>query len=350
MKTRKWFGYIITLLWVLGASFFITYSEKAIEIYGKLIIALLGFVAPSVGLMITLFHEGFVKLKKNYNEKIEKAEQELAQFIKKREGISGTEALKELKKNINELEKSKAGYEKKLSQVDIKKQIKKLFVPLFGALFLVCIYYHTLYFYQVKDAFEGLYSIVSCSVFLFTISLITLWSLLCILIEVKEVIEISKNEKEDEKNNLLTKIYHSIHVPTDKIFLRVDDMDLSEKPTECISIPINEKQMLKINIINSTNSMLKHFELGMEFPRCFTIEKSNEYSETETKDTLILRNGMEKIQANTNQSMHPITITGTVVGEYVIKAFLKGENISGQSLKNLKIHVVDKTSKEIKKL
>lgn len=165
----------------------INFGRKAImidlvDIYAKLILAVLGFVAPLIILMISLFKDGlenFIKRKKAERDVIAKvlssqanADETIHDLVSK-----SNKQLNEIKKDIDEI----------LDIMELKKQIKWLFGYLIVAFILSMLYF--LYKANIYDLYNIYLSwlIVVLSMISFSFGVRKMWKLFKGIIKVEEV-------------------------------------------------------------------------------------------------------------------------------------------------------------------
>ena len=358
-------GVFIILVVVYGSQ-----TGKTMDLFSQLIIAVLGFIAPIVALLFSIFHKGIIILKDKLLKQIEKDKKEL-----KSEG-----EIPAIKEKIKELEKNKKDNENKIKLLDLKVQIKYLFLPFFLSLLFICSYYYVseiiIKKYPQFAYFEYIYSgIALLTASLFGLGIYRLWKLICILIEVKNEIEENGKEKDEEKKLLfkdnhtemmgvlntiskkeptevvevLNKIWTKGDLPANGLKIYIDGINIIEKTYNLISIPINSVQEFKVQISNVSTIMLKNVELAISVPNEFELVKLGNYTKTPTENKNILREEYGKISSKTNQQFDELRIKGTKLGTYKITIFCKAENIQGKIDGVLNIIVSDKTGKEIRK-
>jgi hypothetical protein len=133
-----------------------------------------------------------------------------------------------------------------------------------------------------------------------------------------------------ESRNLLKQVYLIINdqkIDSDKISLELKANELNE---------------LKIAISNIESSTAKNVEVGLVFPKDFIIEKRNSYSNYTDEKSQIVRFQQALIHGNTNVNffdpVQKLGVTPLNEGKYVIKVFVKGENIDTK-YRNLTLNI-----------
>ena len=99
----------------------------ATQLYGFLILAILGILAPLITLLLSVYREGSTQLKAKYEKEIISAEDDLGKHAKREKGTGLN--IKEIEKKTKELKKTKKKAKRKLSLLDAKKQTLYLFIP-----------------------------------------------------------------------------------------------------------------------------------------------------------------------------------------------------------------------------
>ena len=105
----------------------------------------------------------------------------------------------------------------------------------------------------------------------------------------------------------------------------------------------NKKYEIPILFVNRDELMAKQVELGFVFPTDFLIEKTpNVSSIFRDKDVpeQVVRFLSHFIQANTTQVYGDMSITFLKIGEFKVRAFVKGENIRNKGIR-FSIKVID---------
>lgn len=190
--------------------------KDAVDVYAKLLVAVLGFVAPTITLLLPLLGDRLKSLqhkleteKSNLNKQKDSNTQIIEEAISKfpeatretyRAALSKAETVSE-----TDLKKSIASVEIQISELKLKKQVKKVFLLLFASLGLVMLYHiKQIEFINFKGChlldISPLY--LSLSLLMFTFAIDILWRLVCVIIEIKEVPESipSKIEQKKEDN------------------------------------------------------------------------------------------------------------------------------------------------------
>lgn len=84
--------------------------------------------------------------------------------------------------------------------------------------------------------------------------------------------------------------------------------------------------------------MVKNIEIGFIFPYDFIIEKEKGYRIYNDKTAQIVRNSTTLIHGREYLIFEPLSITALKKGDYIIKTFIKAENIES-TYRDFKIKV-----------
>lgn len=99
--------------------------EQAIQLFGILILTMLGFVFPVVTILLSIYHEGISKLAQQVQAEISQSEENLKTIAQaKKTDVAA------IQQSIKELESTKKKAKAKLSYLSPRKQIIRLFIPL----------------------------------------------------------------------------------------------------------------------------------------------------------------------------------------------------------------------------
>ena len=306
--------------------------ELAIELFGYLILTILGFVLPIVAILLSVYKEGISKLAERYQAEISQSEENLRTIAK----AEDTD-LAALQQSIKGLEATKERASNKLSYLNPKQQIIKLFVPLVLA-FLGVVATSILI---ETNLYYGLFLLLSLTGFVYAI--IILWNLIDIIFEVKEIIDAEKKSTETNTVELLTSLVREVVDRTGQYFLKtvyigLDGQDIKDDSYE-MTIPMNIKKEVKVQLRNSETRMTKNVEVGFIFPTNFIIDESVSYTNYLDGQGQIVRYSVSILHGNTNQLFSPIFITPLERGEYNIVTFIKAENIES-TYRNITINVI----------
>jgi predicted PurR-regulated permease PerM len=292
--------------------------ESAITLFGFLILTFLGLIVPLLGILLSLFRQGIIELTAQYENQKTNSEKNLSEQLK-RQGESGQPNVPEIQKSIQELTKIKEAADKKLSYLNPKKQLLRLF------LFLFISFLSTIGALLLKD--HTFYRVVSVilSLFFFCITIFILWKLLGILVEVKQTVDARRGELESKIIGLLS-LSSSAGFIKD-VYPMINGKAVENDKSE-IEIALNTKNTLKLAIINSEKRMAKRVEMGLVFPREFIVEKSTGYSIYTSGDgSQIVRYQTTELQGKTNLILADLIINPIKKDTFKIRTFINAENI-----------------------
>lgn len=339
---------VIKSFQLIGGIMNINFTEVLILI-SYLYLGILGIISPILVILLSIYSSGRTQLIIQYeNEKVQ-SEENLKNQLKK-EGNTKQANVEKIKSTIKELERIKKNAEYKLKSLDPKKQITTLIFPISISFLiaLLCLHYseNLTVGYKFLWLFENnnslIFTLITISFMFFIYSIVKLWGLLKVIIEVKskvdennsyqniKIIEILSALLNLESRNFLTKVY-----------LVFDEKKISSDKVS-INLKANELNEVKIGITNSDKSTAKNVEIGIIFPQDFIIDKREGYTIYTDEKSQIVRFEQEIIHSNTTFyfTSKKLAITPLNEGKYELKTFVKGENLE-TSYKNLSVNIVN---------
>lgn len=308
--------------------------EQAIQLFGFLILTFLGIVSPILVILLSLFREGISQLTIQYENEKSQSENNIKDQLKKI-GEAGKTDVGAIEKSLNELKAIKKSAETKLSYLNPKAQIFRLYILLLISFLgvILAILIKTNIYYVVL--------FIAISLICFVYSIVILWKLLGIIIEIKKTIDDDKKDMDMKTIKLLSALVEKeAEYLLKAVYINIDNKNIQDDTGE-ITVLVDEKQELKIGITNSETRMAKNMEIGFIFPLDFIIEKTDYYSIVTTKTTQIIRYTRDLIHGKTNQPLSPLIITPLKESDYKINTFIKAENIES-TYKNLNLKVTEK--------
>ena len=308
--------------------------EQAIQLFGFLILTFLGIVSPILVILLSLFREGISQLTIQYENEKSQSENNIKEQLKKI-GEAGKTDLGEIEQNLNKLKAFKKTAETKLSYLNPRKQILRLYTPFlisFLGVILAILIKTNIYYVEL---------FIAISLICFIYSIVVLWKLLDIIIELKKTIDDDKKDMDNKTIELLSALgKKAAEYFLKKVYIYIDD-EIIKDGTSKITVSVDKKQELKIGVSNLESRMAKNIEIGFIFPLDFIIEKTDYHSIVTSKTTQIIRYTIEKIHGKTNQPLLPLIITPLKEDDYKIKTFIKAENIES-TYENLNLKVTEK--------
>ncbi len=302
--------------------------DLVLQLFGYLILTFLAITVPLFGILLSVFREGISKLKTQYENEKSNYEKNIQDQLK-RQAEAKKPNVQEIKKSIKDLESIKKETENKLSYLNPKRQILKLFsmllISFLGIMFSIL----------TKTNIYYLGISIFISIVFFFAALYVLWKLLGITVEVKEIIDEGRKDTEVETMELLSIISQQspvLQIPPEEFFLRnvylqIDGKDIRAKGTSIILTP-DATNSIKLSLINLETRMTKNVEVGLRFPHDFMIKKNTSYNIFTYEDgRQIVRYKIEDIQGDTEQLLQSLNLTPINAGEYTIDTWIKSENI-----------------------
>jgi ABC-type multidrug transport system fused ATPase/permease subunit len=300
--------------------------ELTIELFGNLIITFMSFVVPIFGALLSIFHKGIEKLQNQYKSETNQAEEnirnQLEEISKNKEDIKE----KEIRDNLAKIRKIKSSAKRKLSLLEPKQQVVKLFTSLLFCLLLI----EVIPFMEKKTlnilslSFLWEHVLLASSVLIFFWILRHMVSLIDILVEIKKAESIDNYESEIKQ--LLLSIAKKEDEFLKKVYISINKEKIVEDGT-IIKAQAQEKNEWETSLVNNERRMAKNIQIGIMFPPEFIIEKNSSYSITNDEASQIVRYSVDILHGNTNKILDPLTVTGLTKGKYEITTFIKAENI-----------------------
>lgn len=308
--------------------------EQAIQLFGFLILTFLGIVSPILVILLSMFREGISQLTIQYENEKSQSENNIKEQLKKI-GEAGKTDVEEIEQSLNKLKAIKKTAETKLSYLNPKEQILRLYMPFLISFLAVILAILT----KTNIYYVGLF--IAISLICFVYSMVVLWKLLGIIIEVKKTIDDDKKGMDMKTIELLSALVEKeLGYFLKAVYINIDDKNIQDD-TGKITVSVDKKQELKIGISNTEPRMAKNIEIGFIFPLDFIIEKTSYYSIYTTETIQVVRYEKNLIHGNTTQLLFPLIITPLKEGDYKIRTFIKAENIES-TYRNLNLKVTEK--------
>jgi hypothetical protein len=279
--------------------------------------------------------EGFSLLTVQYENERSQTETNIKEQLR---ALSDSKALSEdipaIEKSIKQLKSSKKIIKSKLSYLDPRKQIARLFIPLVIAFASVL----------VSIVFEGYigYVLLILSIAGVAYAVYVYWNLLRMIIEVRKASTSKAQGSEAVSVDLLHSLVKEIRDATGEYFLKDVYIKVNQKTIEdsgIVTMKVNEQTELLISIENNEKRMAKKVEIGFIFPSNFIIEERSNYTVFRTEDEQIVRFSVDALHGKTYLNFNPsLSLKALQRGKYKIKTFVKAENIES-TYKNLNIEI-----------
>ena len=314
--------------------------DNALQLLGSLILALLGFVSPAVGLLLSFYREGVARLTAQYKTEETTATANIKEQMKKMdaEKKSSDEYIKEMRENLAKLEAIKTRAKEKLGYLNPQKQMLLLFLPLVLSLLLtqaalIVSDSMTLLVSLNKNSYLipykyllSLFSVIILIYFLYHLA-----KLLKILTEVKDISDEERRQREARTIELLSIVATnsgksaSMTPPLlENVDIKLDGVIVSSGTK--IDLEVQKKKTFRLAIVNTSNQMAKNVEVGFIFPaKDFIIENAESLFSDESQQ--IARYKESTIQDSTSATQPALNVTVLKDGKYTVKVFVKGENV-----------------------
>ncbi len=160
--------------------------KDIIDLYSRVIIGILGFVAPAITLLIGVFADGIDIHRKKKVDKVRHLTDLMQDSHKKIKGQTKANAI-HLRQSIRRHDEQKSTLQKEINLLSPKRQVIRVFGSLIMSLLFI-VGYDVLVIYNFPSGFLTLKSAaLVASVLLFTYSLFCLWQIFCIIIDLKHI-------------------------------------------------------------------------------------------------------------------------------------------------------------------
>jgi hypothetical protein len=294
----------------------------AIELYGSLLLTILGFILPILTILLSLFPEGSKSLSLKYENERNQSEENISGEMKKRISDKSLD-YNSLAITLKALKKKKSQAEVRLGYLKPGGLILKIFIPFFVS------YLGVLVSLSVSQSIYILVALLF-SFISFVGGLLTLYFSVSVLTEVAELVNENKRNNDGKIIELLSVLAAKNN--EDNFYLKEEDFKavFNEKQLtkdELFSFSVNKKYEIPISIINKSDKMAKNIEIGFILPTDFLIEKSPGLNIFTDESVQIVRFNDEIIQAHENRLHEKMIITFLKTGKFIINIFVKGENV-----------------------
>jgi len=297
--------------------------KEVLHLYGSLIIALLGIITPILIILLSLHSKGSSKLIEQYESEKNQSEKNIANLARQVN-------IEKIEKSIVELKASKKAADSKLDYLNPKLQIIRLFISFaLALLFVILAYLCNCSYYIFTLIF------ISLSLICFSYGLFVLWNLLCILIEVRKLLDDEEDKLETKRNelgsNIIELLSELLKKPVvdylEKVFIYFDEKEI-KNDSNIYRMSANVKRSISVSVLNSEIIMAKKVEIGFIFPLDFIIEKKDDYSiNTSKKVQLVRYKAIDLINANTRYDLSDLIITPLSEKQHKIESYINAENI-----------------------
>ena len=157
-----------------------------IDLYSRVVIGILGFVAPAITLLIGVFADGIDVHRKRKVDKVKHLNDMMEDSHNKIKGHS-KEKVSHIIQTLRIHGKQKSTLQREINLLSPKRQVIRVFGSLILSLMLIAVY-DILGIYGLASGFISLKALaLAVSLTLFAYSLICLWQIFCIIIDIKHI-------------------------------------------------------------------------------------------------------------------------------------------------------------------
>ena len=180
--------------------------KDIIDLYSRIVIAILGFVAPAITLLIGVFADGIDRHRKKKVAKVKHLDSLMEESHKKIKGQS-TEKASHLVEAIKNHDKQKTKVQRDIKLLSPKWQVFRVFGSLLLSIGLILVYdFLKLPFFNQYNLHNLKLALLVISFFSFIHSLVALWQIFSLIIDLKHIDSaeaLDKNVKEINQGDYL---------------------------------------------------------------------------------------------------------------------------------------------------
>lgn len=169
--------------------------KETVDLYAKLVIGTFSFIGPSFTLLIPLFYAAIEKFREKHESQIKNL-QKIIQDSMLKEG----NFVQQIEVGSKFLKAKVKANKKELNLLDPKRQIRRLFRSLFGAILLIIFYYFQKSHFWPYNYQAIRVTSIALSILSFLYCLHVLWQIFCTIIKAK-----SEEEKAKPSRNISLK-------------------------------------------------------------------------------------------------------------------------------------------------
>lgn len=305
----------------------------ALELYGLLILTVLGFTLPILTVLLSFFPEGIEALSAKSEHERAQSEENIVNETTKKTTEKGLDYAA-LEITIKALKKKKSRAELRLEYVRPNELVIKIATP-FGIAFVLAL--------VAGQSLPLTITLIAMATSLgsFVLGLRALFTSISVLAEVSEMVSDARRTTEGKVIELLSTLVEksgaeSLFLKEGQVVLQLNKKRVSKDET--FDFSVNKKHEIPVSIINTSDTMAKNVEVGLILPKDVVVEKSPNLGLHAAEKQQIVRFNVPVIHAHENYLKGRMSITFLKADQYKIEVFVKGENVKYQSFKiNLKI-------------
>ncbi len=155
--------------------------KESIDLYAKMVIGTFSFIGPSFSLLIPLFYKAIQKSQVIHKDREKKLEEALVQLEQIDDDFQ-----RKVKRDNNKLKGLRKQNERELNLLMPRRQVRRLFISLFGAILFIQLYYwqisHHWHYGDILWLRITSLGISGCS---FVYCIRVLWQIFCTIIRIK---------------------------------------------------------------------------------------------------------------------------------------------------------------------
>jgi hypothetical protein len=294
----------------------------ALQLYGLLILTVLGFALPILTVLFSLFPEGTRALSDKTENERRQSEDNIRSETGRREAKEPID-IGSLEQILKKLKKRKAQAESKLRYLSPHGLALAISIPAGEAFLLLMI--------GVQDVSASIRAIaILASLGAFGLAVMALSSTIRVLSEVSELVNANRRSTESRIVDLLTNLaerggIENLFLKEGDVWVTVDGKTLTKESE--LTFSVNKKHDLAIVIVNHGEMIAKIVEVGMTLPTDVLVEKAPHFWVFSDEEEQVVRFKADRIQAHTKLVQGKMGITLLRAGRYDVGVFIKGENV-----------------------
>ena len=157
-----------------------------VDLYARIVIGILGFVAPAITLLIGVFADGIDVHRKKNVAKARQLDNLMEESHKQIKGQS-KEKVSHLFEAIKKHGRQKAKVQRDINLLSPKRQVVRVFGSLIFSLGMVLVYDFIVYYHPSSDITIPEIVVLNVSILSFIYSLICLWQIFSLIIDIKHI-------------------------------------------------------------------------------------------------------------------------------------------------------------------
>ena len=310
--------------------------ESLVQLIARLLIAVLGFIAPILAILLTIFRDGAEMLRSTYEKELMIKNEEL-----KKLAADPNSARKDVKKRVRDLRREERALKFKIKRLNPRRVVTHIFLPLvLSFIFLVS-------YFGLMDESNWIQSYLIPTFFtfsagLFILSLNELWRLLEIIIDVRKFITDDKRQHEKRKIELLREIVTKVSssLTKENIHLKIGKEKLEDGAN--LQVGLGDTRQLSLSLLNEAQERLDMINVKLTLPKqAFKVESDKGCSVEQDETCSSLSYQMDSLMGTREEYIDQLGLSCLVIGVHEIRVLIEANNMNVPIEQVWKITVVE---------